>query len=302
LVIDDVEELAEFYRNTCFNKFVESLFNERIVAVKSKNNGMDKFLKMILNSSYGYDGLRTERYDNVKFVGNETALLLQSKSNFMGTRYIKNNLHMVKSSNRTYTEKTCLQCAFFTLDYAKYWYLNFIYNFLYKCCAPDKFHFVEGDTDSIYIAISGDSTLGNDQSIENIIVNKDYYNRYKNDWISNEKELLKVATEKYGSSMIALASKNYYIATDKKEVFKAKGVSNRTPLYKDNYLQALLGELTMATNIGFRMIKKNGGDKFVKLETEKKAITGIHNKMVVLKNHCCAPFVYGKTSKDYAIV
>jgi hypothetical protein len=42
------------------------------------------------------------------------------------------------------------------LDNAKYWYLNFIYNFMYRCLDMDKIHFIEGDTDSAYWAISGD--------------------------------------------------------------------------------------------------------------------------------------------------
>jgi DNA polymerase elongation subunit (family B) len=33
--------------------------------------------------------------------------------------------------------------------------LTFIYDFLFKAFDTDRFHFIEGDTDSLYWAISG---------------------------------------------------------------------------------------------------------------------------------------------------
>ena len=44
---------------------------------------------------------------------------------------------------KTYKCDTCLQEAVFTLDNAKFWYLNFVYNFMYKCLDMDKIHFIE---------------------------------------------------------------------------------------------------------------------------------------------------------------
>lgn len=36
----------------------------------------------------------------------------------------------------------------------------------------------------------------------------------------------------------------------------------------------------------------------VKDQQQKVAISGIHTKMVVLKNHACAPFVHGVTKYE----
>ncbi|KAA6403796.1 MAG: hypothetical protein EZS28_000671 [Streblomastix strix] len=60
------------------------------------------------------------------------------------------DVYAVQMNPETCACKTSLQVAYFVLDSAKYWYLNFIYNFMYKCFDMNKLHFVEGDTDSAY--------------------------------------------------------------------------------------------------------------------------------------------------------
>jgi hypothetical protein len=37
------------------------------------------------------------------------------------------------------------------------------------------------------------------------------------------------------------------------------------------------------------------------ISTEKSALTGVHNKTVVLPNGCCAPFMYGISADHYLI-
>jgi hypothetical protein len=66
------------------------------------------------------------------------------------------DLFLVQSSKTYYMIQTPIQCACATLDNAKYWYLNFIYNFMMQCLNMDKLHFIEGDTDSMYWAVAGD--------------------------------------------------------------------------------------------------------------------------------------------------
>jgi hypothetical protein len=37
------------------------------------------------------------------------------------------------------------------------------------------------------------------------------------------------------------------------------------------------------------------------ISTEKSALTGVHNKMVVLSNEYCVPFIYGISADHYVI-
>jgi hypothetical protein len=43
------------------------------------------------------------------------------------------------------------------------------------------------------------------------------------------------------------------------------------------------------------------GFQMTKQEQTKVAISALHNKMVLLDNNACAPFIYGLTRKDYII-
>jgi hypothetical protein len=68
--------------------------------------------------------------------------------------------------------KTAVYEAVFTLDNAKFWYLKFVYDFLCKCLDMIKLHFVEGDTDSMYMAVAGNPNDDCNQGFKYVIKNK----------------------------------------------------------------------------------------------------------------------------------
>ena len=39
-----------------------------------------------------------------------------------------------------------------------------------------------------------------------------------------------------------------------------------------------------------------------KITINKNALTGFHNKMIVLPNQSCLPFIKGLTAKDYYVI
>jgi hypothetical protein len=59
-------------------------------------------------------------------------------------------------AKKTFGCNTPIQCGFFTLDNAKYCGVNFYYNFKGKCFDHTQFHYVEGDTDSLYFSMNGE--------------------------------------------------------------------------------------------------------------------------------------------------
>jgi hypothetical protein len=38
-----------------------------------------------------------------------------------------------------------------------------------------------------------------------------------------------------------------------------------------------------------------------RIESYKNGIAGTHNKMIVLDNECCCPFIYGITAENYIV-
>ncbi|KAA6395141.1 MAG: hypothetical protein EZS28_009329 [Streblomastix strix] len=199
-----------------------------------------------------------------------------------------------------------------------------------------KLHFIEGDTDSSYCAISGkqvkkvyqDGQCVNQQEYEDnlhqgfnyVIKDQQFYDTNAKYFFPSiqgdkfdEKKLLRLAFENEGDEMYALASKNYYIHTFKRnslvDVIKFKGVNlKQNNINKQDIIDNLdNGKITQGTNMKLGQINDQlqEGDvskqyHMSKLLTTKNALTGILNKMDVLKNsQSCLPFIIGLTSQCY---
>jgi hypothetical protein len=101
---------------------------------------------------------------------------------------------------------------------------------MYKCLDMTRLHFVEGDTDSMYLAVSGSESDNYEQQFKHVIKDHNFYNNniYKfipsNFYSSNnsnpifentmekmkfDKKLLGLAIEKQCENMLALAPKTY---------------------------------------------------------------------------------------------
>jgi hypothetical protein len=335
LIIDDVQELTTFTKHKGFENFVSTFMGERMEAIQNENTGKDKYCKMILNAAFGKDGMNTANYNKTHILNTNAALLKHTSPNFMSDRQVSDDLYTVSMSPSTYSIKTPLQCAVWTLDNAKYWYIKLYYDLLIKVFDENKFHFNEGDTDSGYYSISGDPNDDYTQGFKHIIKNKELYDQIYHKWFPNpakaylnkkgkisyppeeEKKLLGLTVEKEGTEMICVAPKCYFITNigsgkgiakrpadhRDKQTMKVKGVSlGRNKITKEDY-EAVVEDrkIIKGANCGFHIKDVEGMKYMVKLETEKNAITPTHNKMVCLSNHACAPFVEGLNRDDYVV-
>ncbi|KAA6375414.1 MAG: hypothetical protein EZS28_029059 [Streblomastix strix] len=259
-----------------------------------------------MNSSYGSDGLNPEKFTKIKMMNKKQALQAHLSNTFMDDQKLGEDVYAVQMNPETCACKTPLQVAYFVLDNAKYWYLNFIYNFMYKCFDMDKLHFVEGDTDSAYWSVSGDENAGIKQQFKYVIKNQQFYDENAKYFfptiegdLLDEKKILGLSVERQGPEIVALASKNYYMKVDDKEKIKLKGVNQSTnKITKDQIVDNITnGTITKCTNM--RLGQKNY--QMSKLSTEKNGITGIHTKMVVLSDQSCCPYVFGLKASDYKV-
>ena len=200
-----------------------------------------------------------------------------------------------------------MQEAFFTLDNAKYHYLNFIYNFMYKCLDMDRIHFVEGDTDSMYWAIAGSQEDDYTQQFKFVVKDREFYDKHVYEWfpdpskdIYDEKKILGLAIEKQGENCIALAPKCYTIWNNDgtTKSLKLKGVSlKKNRIVSADYKTALESTI-QGKNINLQL--KN--HVMSKVTVHKNALTATHTKVVVLENQSCAPFIYGLKADQYKVV
>ncbi|KAA6390084.1 MAG: hypothetical protein EZS28_014390 [Streblomastix strix] len=175
-----------------------------------------------------------------------------------------------------------------------------------RCLDSSKFHFVYGDTDSMTLAVAGNPNKDYNHGFSEIITDQQFYdeNFYKffpdpSKGVYDVKKLLGVAYEHCGSSLIALASKNYWLLEDldKKhpQTVKLKGpnLKSNPQINKDAYEDNIRnGTVVQGRNISLRQHQ----GKMSQIEVFKNGITGTHTKMIVLPNQCCCPFVWQLTA------
>ena len=149
-VIDDIRTLLLFEKNDCFHKFANQFMETRQKAELEGKKGKGLFCKISLNGSYGYDAMNTSKYSQSKIQDKRKAECTALSSKYKSMKQLNEEYYQVLVQEDNYKCETCIQEAFFTLDNAKYWYLVFIYDFMYKCMDTNRFHFIEGDTDSAY--------------------------------------------------------------------------------------------------------------------------------------------------------
>jgi hypothetical protein len=266
--------------------------------MKAKNKGKEQFCKTSLNGSCGYDGMNTEKYGRAKLMNKSQTFQAQIYDNFISTRKLNDDSYIVNYRPRCFRCDTCLQESYFTLDNAKFWYLNFVYNFMYKCLDMNKIHFIEGDTDSAYWAIAGSFKEDYTQGFKHVIKDKNFYNEHVYEWLPDpekdvydEKKLLGLAIENQKENCVALAPKCYCLFNDKKDknfIYKMKGVKKSLNQFTADDYQEALKHPIIGNNINLQM--KN--NVMSKISIKKNALTASHTKAVVLSNHSCAPFIH----------
>lgn len=306
-VIDDVKSIIYFTKHDRFNKFVKTFTNERIKNI-GVSKGRELFCKTCLNGSYGYDAKNTEKYTKSSIKNKDQTYLCQVFNNFVSTRKMTEDKYILTYNPKSYKCDTPVQEAYFTLDNAKFWYLNFVYNFMYKCLDMNKIHFIEGDTDSMYFAIAGDPNEGNDQMFKYVIKDQEFYDNNVYSWmpdpdkdVYDEKKILGLAVEKYGDNCVALAPKCYTIWNNNGQTksLKLKGVSlKKNKIISSDYREVIQNEnVKSGRNISLQL--KNG--QMSKVFVSKNALTMTHTKMIVLQNQSCAPYIHGLTAQDYKV-
>ncbi len=219
LVLEDVKSVSIYEAHTGFREFVTTFMKKRQDIIAGKSNGNEKFYKISMNGSYGYDGMNTEKFCKVKICDTNKAYQYIISQTYVNGAQLNDDLFIIQQQPKTYHCTTCLQESFWTLDNAKFWYCTFYYDFMNRCLDMNRLHFIEGDTDSAYFAISGNKDETPSQLFNNIIKDESFWCKHVYKFfpnpqlhdIADEKKLLGCAIEKVGDHMIALAPKCYTI-------------------------------------------------------------------------------------------
>ena len=130
--------------------------------------------------------------------------------------------------------------------------------------------------------------------------------------VYDEKKILGCCVEKYGMNQIALCPKCYTIWNNENingqeircsfgvtKSLKLKGVSLKTNKIKSSDYKDILDNKCVKSgkNINLQM----NHNIMSKITINKNALTGFHNKMIVLPNESCAPFIRDLRAANYEV-
>ena len=215
--------------------------------------------KTVGNSAFGRTIMDKNKHTVVKF-SNETKFnKLKNKSTYYDSVQY-DNLYEVRMKKKKILQNMPLQIGSTVLNIAKMRMLSFAYDFVGKYIDRSDYQYMEMDTDSAYMALSGD--------FEDLIkpTLKEEYEKDKDNWFPRKENLaydkrtpglFKIEYE--GDGMVALCSKSYYAWSDKKDKYTCKGVQkSQIKLNKDKYLETLYGlSYLLVKNKGFRFNNKS---------------------------------------------
>ncbi|KAA6310474.1 MAG: hypothetical protein EZS28_056307, partial [Streblomastix strix] len=115
----DYKAIAIFEKNAAYEPFIRTMMNLGIQAILA-GSSKEKFYKLIINASYCYYTLNTEKFGKIKMLNEADIFIAQHHPNHIDTRRISTNTFAVQIKPKTATCFESLQSGGFTLDNATY--------------------------------------------------------------------------------------------------------------------------------------------------------------------------------------
>ena len=294
LVVTKIHSFIKATANNPFKTFTEKVSDNRREGDKDKSKTIiAEAWKLTGNSAFGRTGMDKNRHVSTKYV--DDIYKAKRKVN----NWLFRDLNEIEceggstvfecSSGKKQIKQNCpLQVASAVYQLAKLRMLEFYYDCLDKFVDRSDFQYVEMDTDSAYMAITGDS-------IETMIKPdmKETFEKEQYDWFPDNRTaaskaltkrtpgLFKVEWE--GTGIVALTSKMYFCHGEKTKS-SAKGIqmrNNASLLTFENYKACLFNkEVIQANNRGFRV----WDGQVYTYEQGKDGLSPIYDKRVLLED------------------
>ena len=211
LVITCIYTVIEYIPNAAFNSFMTQVAQARWDGDRDKDKALiAETMKLIGNSSYGKLITNKEKHHDIVYV-NESEIGAEIMDNhFYSLTELPNGYYEVEKTKQKVILDLPIHLGVFILKYAKLRMLEFYYDCVDKYLSREDFEYSEMDTDSAYMAISGDSFES--------LIKPDLREEFENDkhnWFVTPRApqgkrtpgLFKVEFE--GDKIISLCSKSY---------------------------------------------------------------------------------------------
>ena len=228
-VVTKVYRIIDYQPAKIFPWFVEQVTEARRTGdVDKRKAPLAEVFKLLGNSAYGKPIEALERQTYVIYTKDEKIVDRALRSACFSDLEELGQACELESRKPRITIRRPFQVGIAVYQLAKLQMLEFYYDFLDRYVDRRDFELIQMNTDSLYMAISG-------ERLEDIVRPelKQEYEAQKNQWLSWDKwsgrtpGLFKLKCE--GSRMIALCSKCYFVdeAEGEKKKFSTKGMSKK---------------------------------------------------------------------------
>ena len=298
-IVDKLYGVIPAKRGRIFQKFMDKVSEERRKGdTDEKYKIIGEMWKLVGNSAFGRTGMNKNKHKNVKYC-TEMQFNRKKYDFFYYDVNIYGDVYEVFSNKKKIRQNIPIQVAASIYDDSKRRMLEFYYDCVDKYLDRKDFQYIEMDTDSAYMALTG-----NFEDLVKPEIREEFKKDY-NKWFprtdtsenfaydSRKPGLFKVEFE--GIGIVALCPKMYYVISDKRDKdgnlkvkYSCKGIQakhNLVILNFESYKNVLFsGKHNTCCNKGLRFIDKN----VVTYETIKKGISPVYDKRIVMDDgiHC----------------
>ena len=154
-LVTKMHGFVEYIASKCFNSFVQSAVDARRQSDENPiSSVVAETMKLLANSSYGYQIMDRSRHTATKYLSDEKTHAAINSKLFKRLDHVNNSLYEVELAKAQIEHKEPIIVAFFMLPYAKLRMLELNYNFFTKVSDVNNFEEFELDTDSLYLALA----------------------------------------------------------------------------------------------------------------------------------------------------
>ena len=262
LVVTKVHQAVQWCSKPCFRGFGDFVSNARRDGDQGGSTVVAETAKTVGNAGYGRFIMDVSRHENINYEEDESKVCRAINSLFFrDLQEISEGVYELKSSKKKLKMNLPIQIGFFVYQYAKLRMLQFYYEVIDHFLDRSDFELLEMDTDSLYMALAGDS-------VEELVnpERKEEFETTKSSWFPRTDSPEHIAYDKRtpglfkvewsGQGFVGLNSKTYYCWSQDGDKYSCKGVNKkRNSINKDKYLKVLrTGEPESGENRGFRVL------------------------------------------------
>ena len=158
LECDRICRFVQYTLMNGFNSFVQSAVDAQRKGDENPHSSVvAETMKLLANSSYGYQSMDRSRHTITEYLNDEKAHKAINSKFSKKLNHLDNNLYEIELVKGDVEHKKPIIVGFFILQYAKLRFLELYYNFFQKFCDFNCFQEMEIVTDFFYLAVADDS-------------------------------------------------------------------------------------------------------------------------------------------------